>query len=328
VNKGRTRAYKRNEDLLSALSKVNTAIKPISIGNQEVELQHAPIFIMGCARSGSTLLMQWLANTRMFTFPSNLISRFYSNPAFGAYVQKILLEYDDKNQIFNEKELQEVNRYQSNLGHSKGPLAPSEFWYFWRQHFQFGEINFLKDEELDKVNTIFFLNQLSSFEAVDEKPLLLKGMILNWNIPFLYRHLPNAIFIHLERDPFFVAQSLIESRIKFFDDINKWWSFKPKEYDILKNKSPYEQVVGQVYFTNKAILEGIENLPKKNKIHVRYEEFCERPKEIFDAILKKVFPNKIVPYNGEDYFNVENRIRLNIKEEKQIKIQIEKYYKD
>ena len=35
------------------------------------------VLVVGGPRSGSTVMMQWLASSGVFAYPSNLLSRFY-----------------------------------------------------------------------------------------------------------------------------------------------------------------------------------------------------------------------------------------------------------
>ncbi len=87
---------------------------------------------------------------RSFSYPSNLIARFYKNPYIGILAQQSLLEYDPLNQLgFDSTKIE----YSSNLGKTIGALNPSEYWYFWREFFNFGEINILSEGELEKIDS-------------------------------------------------------------------------------------------------------------------------------------------------------------------------------
>jgi hypothetical protein len=83
------------------------------------------------------------------------------------------------------------------------------------------------------------------------------------------------------------AQSLLQAREKFFSNINEWYSFKPPEYKKLRNTNPIEQVVGQVYYTNMAVEEGLKNLPSDRFITLQYETFCVDQNLILAEINKK-----------------------------------------
>ena len=123
------------------------------------------VFIVGCGRSGTTLMMQWLANSSLFAYPSNLISRFYEAPYLGAKIQQLLLDpaYNFNDEICDFSVDFDFN---SKLGKTRGALAPNEFWYFWRRFFNFGEIQYLPVDSLENVDTDTFLSEISAFESV------------------------------------------------------------------------------------------------------------------------------------------------------------------
>jgi hypothetical protein len=282
-NDQRSAFFKKDSSLEESLKALNGHIENINI--PALNLPEKPIIlIMGCPRSGSTLMMQYLAASGLFSYPSNLISRFYNNPYMGILVQQVLLEKDPNNQLdFNLTK----DFYQSNLGKTKGALAPSEFWYFWRTFFEQSGINKFDEKTLRQVNQTHFLKKLSAFECLTGKSPVMKGMILNWNIPYLHSIYNRFIFINLTRDIVPNAKSLLNARRSFFNDETKWYSFKPPEFETLRSKTPIEQVVGQVYYTNKAISDGLSQLPSSNIINIAYEEFCKTPSYLIQQISQR-----------------------------------------
>lgn len=281
-NKNITKTFRKDTNLEKVLEELNNEFKD-SFSN-ELKCTNRPIIlIMGCPRSGSTLLLQYLSQLGVFSYPTNLIARFYKNPYVGIKIQQALYDFDPLNQLdFKVKE----EKFSSTLGKTYGVEAPSEFWYFWRQYFNFSKSknNYLNSDQLSKINTNEFITKLSAFENLISRPLVMKGMMLNWNIPFLHSIYDKFIFINLKRDIIPNAQSLLKARKKYFDNINEWYSFKPEEYNFLKNKKPGEQVVGQVYYTQKAVEEGLKNIPNKNIINISYKEFCENPFSLVKSI--------------------------------------------
>jgi hypothetical protein len=283
-NKQRRAYFKKDNNLEDALGELNDLISRVHIP----KVYNAPkipiLLLMGCPRAGSTVFLQWIASLGIFTYPTNLIARFYKNPYIGILAQQSLLEYDRLNQLgFKSTTIE----YSSNLGKTIGALSPSEYWYFWREFFNFGEINILSEEELKKVDSKKFLDQISAFENLTNKPLAMKGMLLNWHIPYLYSINNNFIFVDIKRDYFFNAQSLLYAREKFFGSRKKWYSFKPKEYEFLKDKNEIEQVAGQVVYTRKAVEKGLESVPLKNKITIDYSDFCKSPQFVLNQIKAK-----------------------------------------
>jgi len=212
--------------------------------------------------------------------------------------------------------------FQARFGLQTCRSDPEAFrWFFWRRFFKYGEVQFLNEQALCEIDTDTFLAELAAIEAVFDKPLAMKGLIINWNIPFIASILDKVLFIHITRNPIFNAQSLLEARMRFFGNLDTWYSFKPTEYDQLKDLSPYAQVAGQVYYTNQAVEHGLANLDVSHWMKVSYEQFCDSPSKMFTQILKKLQKQgytKTLDYRGPNSFDVKNQIRINQNEIQEI----------
>ena len=310
----RQKNYRRNEHLEALLKELNQLLEP---AQQPVLKSHSMprypvVLLVACARAGSTIMLQCLSGTGCFAYPTNLISRFYAAPYIGARIQQLLTDprYNFRDEF---ADYAPMATYTSDLGKTRGILAPNEFWYFWRRFFHFGEIQTIDDDELRKVDARRFASELAAFEAAFDKPVLLKGMIINWIIPFVAHALKNVLFIHVTRDPLYNAQSLLESRLNYFGTIETWYSFKPPEYRTLKNCNPCTQVAGQVFFTNEAISRGLASIDPARWMRVSYEDFCKNPEEVFSAIGEKFVRQGIVRewrYQGPKRFDFTNRLRI------------------
>lgn len=286
------------ESYLKILEKLLNKIDLQAIKSLHVKFEYPTIFIMGCARSGTTLLSQFLASTNIFCYPTNLLSRFYYAPYIGSIIQKILVDLDTKEELL--KSYDDI-MFNSILGKTKGPLSPHEFWYYWYRYFTFSEIQQLSDEELDKVNIKEFLLGINSIKYVFDKPLFMKGMILNWHIPYLFKSIPNSYFLFIKRKTEYNAQSLLLSRREFFGNDKEWYSFKPPEFSLLSDKIPTEQVVGQVYYTNKAITTGLAQIPADRYIEIIYEDFCTNPNSLIKNLENKLYFKK---FNHDQIKNI------------------------
>ncbi|MFI1745807.1 sulfotransferase [Thalassobellus sediminis] len=331
-NKNRTSYYKKDNRLEEALLDLNQLIDGVQYKDMRFSCNQPIILIMGCARSGSTLMLQWLASLGLFSYPSNLIARFYSNPYIGIRVQQALLEYDPLNQIgFN----QGCDAFKSSLGKTTGALSPSEYWYFWREYFKFeDDKQKLTKAQLKTIEGDAFVNKLYAFEHLTQKPLVLKGMLLNWNIPYLYQLNKNFIFINLTREPFYNAQSLLLARETYFNDRNKWYSFKPPEYNFLKNDDPIKQVAGQVIYTQKAVQDGLLNIPEQNVLNISYDNFCSNPEGFLKLLTEKynqISNNKILDYDeyalSQNSFIANKKVNLKEDEVEYLKEQVQ-FFKD
>jgi hypothetical protein len=324
----RTDAFKRNTSLETFLQEING-----DLWNTEEKLLEAQepeypiIFVMGAHRSGSTLLMQWLARSGIVAYPTNFMSRFYRAPILASKLQLLLTDerYNYRNEI---RDFNSDIGFTSENGKTKGALAPNEYWYFWRRFLPFEELDYLPTDELfEKVDIDLLKAEFAGIVKVFQKPFALKSMILNYNIDFLDRLFDKAIFIHLKRDPLTNIESALQARERQLGSINEWYSFKIPEYCELKKLAPYDQVAGQVYYINKAIEEQFENVPEYKKMTVRYEEFCENPKKTYDSLIAKLGMQGCEiesEYSGQQCFEV---TRESVKGEK-ILAAYAKFYKE
>ncbi len=315
---GRTQSFKRNDSLEGLLYGINDslscaeskAIKNYSVGYEDYPI----VFLMGPHRSGTTLFMQWLANSGVVAYPSNLLSRFYGVPVIGAQIQLMLTDsqYNFRNEILD---FNSPISFDSENGKTRGALAPNEFWYFWRRFLPFQELDWLPDEELFRVvDKEKLVGELTTLTRVFGKPFALKSMILNYNIPFLNTIFKKAIFIQIKRDPVTNVASILEARKRQLGRESEWYSFKIPEYPQLKDLDPITQSAGQLHSINKAVTKGLATVSESKKLVVQYEEFCQDPRQIYDELVIKIgVAESSATYHGQKQFglsrntNVENR---------------------
>lgn len=307
VEEKRVGSFERNQSLEGLLREVNSDLWQVEQKLLSPKQPDFPIiFIVGPLRSGSTLMMQWLANLGLFSYPTNLLSRFYQAPIMGAKLQLLLA---DERYNFRD-ELKEFNGkvdFISENGKTRGALAPNEFWYFWRRFLPFSDLDYMPTEELLKVSdTRTLIAEFAGMMGVFQKPMAMKAMILNYNIDFLDKLFEKAIFIHTKRDPLTNIASALNARKRQLGSIDKWYSFKIPEYHELKNLNPYEQVAGQVHYNNQAIEKGLAGVAEHKKITVNYEDFCANPRAIFEELKVKLGIEE-QEYYGVDKFNISRK---------------------
>src|SRR5699024_1955618 len=120
-----------------------------------------------------------------------------------------------------------------------------------------------------------------------KKPLLFKAHIINWYLEGFSNQLENVIFLHLYRDPVATSRSLLKARENWTGSREEWFSFKPREYHLLKEMDVYHQIAGQIYFIDKEILTTGYKLGDKF-ISISYENFCKNPKNVFGLLIDKL----------------------------------------
>lgn len=252
----------------------------------KVNQKYPLILLVGPLRSGTTLFLQWLANTGAFAYPTNLLSRFYHSPILGTKIQLLLTDprYRFRYEL---QEFQQATEYNSENGKTRGALSVNEFWYFWRQYFDNPSRDVWSDIELEKsLDSESLRSALIGMMDVLNKPLAAKGMLFNYNIPLINKLFDKLIIIQLIRDPVSNISSALSARKRQCGNINEWYSFDIPEKSELQNHDPLKQVAGQVQCINNAINRGLIKIPEYRYLKVNYEEFCIAPERIYEKLRK------------------------------------------
>lgn len=307
-----------NSDLVNLIKSINSLVKENSLDIQ-LNSTYPTIFIIGSPRTGSTLFTQWLASQQTMAYPTNFISRFYSNPLIGAQIQEMI--FNDKYNYANEfKDVRPNYDFKSNYGKTEGILAPHEFWFFWKRFFDF-KINVSGIEEFKnnfKYNQFNYeINRVKEFY---QKPFFMKAKIINYYLEPFIQKTQNSFFIFLRRDKLETAQSILIARKNWTGDKENWFSWKPRNYDYLKKLTPIEQCIAQHYQVEKEIIQALSK-NKTDYLEIWYEDFCNSPKLIYDKIHEKIRLHlkedySYPVYNGIESFSVSKK--LSIKEKNDI----------
>ncbi|MFC4700671.1 sulfotransferase [Glaciecola siphonariae] len=271
---------------LERIKQLNQALAQIVLPPQD-EAQassHKPnLYIIGCPRSGTTVLLQYLARTQIWDVPSNLMARFTSSPYIGLLVQQLLLD---------EGTLSPTNSdYKSHYGRSKGLLNTNEFFHFFRRYIDTIDIAHLSESQIQNARIKEMFSKLNEPSRLSGKPFLTKAMMLQYNLTDFAAHCSKDIFLYTKREPIFTMQSIYQARIKETGCINTWWSAKPAQYPSLKDLPYASQIAGQVYYTEKAIEAGLRSLDSKRYVQIAYEDLVSNPAGILNSICDKYQQN-------------------------------------
>ncbi len=304
----RTLDFQRNtllEDLLIGLNaELQPAEENLVARYLDQTTPYPVILIMGPLRSGTTLFIQWLANTGLVSYPTNLLSRFYQAPIIGAKIQLLL---SDPRYNFRDElgEFAQQAEYKSENGKTKGVLAPNEFWYFWRRFLAEPERDVWTNDELrQSMDTKTMMAELAGMMEIFKRPFAAKAMLFNYNIPFLDSIFEKVLFVRLKRDPLTNVASVLEARKRQLGSESEWYSFKIPEYERLQGLDSITQATGQVYYINKAVSDGIAKLAHHRKLVVQYEDFCVKPHSVFLQLLDKLGKENSRLYTGPEKFEI------------------------
>lgn len=279
-----TRKFQKNQDLEALSSELNAFLKTFGKNRSQAKIPELPpVFIVGAPRSGTTLVYQTLASTQAFAFPSNLMSRFYGSLRFASLVHKVVVDRRfDFHGEFSDV-VSEVG-FDSRLGKTKGLAQPNEFWYFWRRFFPVSVPVKLTKSEMENADIENFVSEIAEMEEVFGRPVLMKAMLLCFNLQFVQSKMERVIFLYVKRDPISNARSLLKAREDYYGNLHEWYSARPGAYPELKDRTPFEQVIGQVLLTNREIEQQLAALPGETSIEVEYEAFCSNPGKVLDSV--------------------------------------------
>ena len=306
--------FRTNDKLNALLSELKELLSPVQ---RTIDCPLQPQWPVGCIignpRSGSTLLLQFMASTGVFSYPTNVLTRFSYAPYIGGLIQKML--FDPKYDFHGDfADIQSQINFESDIGKSKGALATNEFQHFFRNYMPNFDIEWLDDNALKKVDCKGMMKGLASIEKAFERPFITKANILQHNLEYFAREIACLLYFHIRRKPIFIMQSIFNSRKRYYGSQNVWWSVKPREYNNqLKDMDVYHQIAGQVYFTDMEIEKGLMHISDKNQLTIEYESFCENPEAVYEKIIEKysVLGCELnSEYNGPKSFVCSNKIRL------------------
>ena len=253
--------YLRHAELLvnrRLLARLEARSRPAS----GTTLPFPPVFIVGPPRSGSTLLSQVLCDAFDIGYLSNRHCRFFGAP--------FLVE-----RLASPSSRRRPSSYRSLDGSTSAPYEPSEcpeWWYrFFRRRPAYVP---LADADPEKMNQ--FRHSVGALIDTFEKPVLFKNLYASLRLEPIIEHLPEALFVVVERNELNNAHSILEGRYRRFGTYDTWWSVKPPGTEELIDQPPHAQVVGQIRQIHSLIDDalGETETGRCRTLRIRYEDLC------------------------------------------------------
>ena len=223
-----------------------------------------PVYIIGCPRTGSSILYQILTQKLDVLYLDNLADVLHPNLLLGMSLSK---------KFFDNKP---HNCFSSVEGDTWacGLHAPSESGDFWYQYLP-KDRHFIDYADFNEKHVRDFQRQIFSVIQKFEKPFLFKNLNAGQRMRLLSKVSPDAKFIYVKRDFHGTAFSILNSRNRLGKSNSDWWSIKPKDYNDLFGENVYELIVNQMFYLGKQIAEDASLFGKKNIISVDYKDLYE-----------------------------------------------------
>lgn len=224
----------------------------------QINPKHAPIFIIGAPRTGSTILYQSITNYFNVSYIDNLSCLFHRNLFFGMKLS---------NKIYKDKPHNCFKSIHGNTMKTGGLHAPSEcgeFWYRWLpkdHHFiDYDEITEDMVEDIRK-NIFAILNYY-------DRPFVFKNLNAGQRLRLIHKVYPDSKFIWIRRNPVNTTYSMLKSRKKHGTPKSEWRSIKPYNYkDLLKIEDEIEMVTKGVYYLERQIHTDLQ-LFQENQVRI------------------------------------------------------------
>lgn len=230
-----------------------TFLIPAANDRSVKSFKNPPIFIVGVPRSGTTYLYQLITNELEVSFIDNTTHLFHSRLRFGMWLSR-KLNGSRKHKTFKSK-------------HGKTWMysmhAPSECTPYWK-HFLTA---ITKDSEGTGRSKV---NEIEQISDQYQSPMVIKNLSLSLALENILKLIPNARFVHVERDLESVAKSMLRVRKSLGVPEHEWWSIKPSNYDELKSLPEMERVKLQAESIDREIRAAIAKIPQEQVVHINY----------------------------------------------------------
>jgi len=238
-----------------------------------------PIFIIGAPRTGSTLLFQLMCNNFKFAYINNLMALL---PRYLVGLSAISERFPDNKYVKG-----------SDHGYVPGLFSPNEAGAIFRKWFE---------EEHPEIEKRTVRNTVVHLSNKRNKPFLAKNMVnskLN-RLVNIYTILPQTRFIVLRRDALFTAQSLLKARQQYSGGIQNWWSVTPDQHQKILNRSPYYQVLWQIWKVKQDIQLFLKRYHPEY-LEIDYKKLCTHTNEVLRSIASQFGLRRT-----HDHFNTDN----------------------
>ncbi|MGE0385662.1 MAG: sulfotransferase [Gammaproteobacteria bacterium] len=268
MSDARVERYRKDADLERVLEEMNAALDAHAW--ESFAAASAPVqpvtFVVGLQRSGTTLMMQLLANCFDFTYADNIVARFWRAPHVGVALSRSV-----------HGGRRPPCTFRSDYGTTAESHEPHEFGYFWSHWFDMGPDHELTAAELAKVDVKGLVRSLARMEAAGGAPLLFKAVYIGLNTEFVAGILPSSRFIYLRRDPLAVARSTYRGRLDRYGRADAWWSLRPAGSQQAHGLAPAESVAWQVATSRRRIERALQVPGPRRVLAIDYEELVRDP---------------------------------------------------
>ena len=232
-------------------------------------------FICGAPRAGTTVVHQTLVRHLPVTYFTNLTALFPVSPLMttrlaGRFLREPVPEYD------------------SFYGRTPRLSGLNDALYLWDRWL--GRNRLDAQPRLSARGARDMQQFVAAWTAAAGRPLIAKCNHLNASAHLVADALPDAIFICVERDPLWLAQSLLKAREFLHGDRRRPYGLAGAG---AAAGDPLESVVAQVRFHADLAARQERRIGRDRLWRIRYEDFCGDPAALVRRVGHALFGPKI-----------------------------------
>ena len=230
-----------------------------------------PIFIIGTGRSGSTMFHDIISHHEQLSWFSVLLSKYPKKIGLNKFYINIL-NFPIIGYLLRKK------------------IIPTETYPFWETHVK-GFSRPFRDLKAEDVS-IKVKNKIPNFfsKTLTKKRHRLLIKITGWSrIGFINELFPDALFIHIKRDPRATVNSFLN--VDFWEG---WqgpqnWRFGMLNEEENKLMEQYDQSfaalasIGWIKMTD-ALYKSVGSIPNNRFLEINYDDICKDSKKEFEKV--------------------------------------------
>ncbi len=290
------------------LAELNDLLEPVEreLERDCIAPEFPPILILGPPRGGTTLLSQAIATLGIFGVASNFVAKFWRAPALGMRIERAL----------GFRSGDPVSNFRSVRGRTESRAEPSEFGYFWYRFFDLGQAtHVLGTAERTTFDAAGLRKAVAAIEREAGRRMMFKNNTwFSSNADLVADVFPGAILIVCERDPFYVAQSLLEQRIALYGDIEEWWSVRPADFAAIGGLPSLARIAAQAVGTIRDMELSLAKVDPSRILRIGYGALTRDPRKqvarVLEALGLPTTSNAGALERLPDHFDSTDRIRI------------------
>ena len=292
--------------------------------HQEITLLHRTpndhplpvILVVGPPRSGSTLIYQALASSLPVSYLTNFGALFSDSPIVASKWFDRFLSHSPPT----------LKSYFGNTEKLSDPNDGFNIWDRWLGKDRYCPNRTFTPLQQEEMNRFF-----NTWTATFKRPLINKNNRNTTCMDVLAASLDNVYFIVVNRDPVFVAQSLLLAREEIQGSRDIGWGLGSNLIsDRYESNSGLHQVAEQVAWIYSTLDQQMQKIPSDRLIKVKYETFCQDPNSVISDIYAHIWhtiPGSFNLPQQLNSFKISQNIRLSPDEFQQLQNLVQHYFK-